>query len=65
MGNNNHAKNNSHLSFVRNKLDQQLSIKILSEEEKYVYFVRKLIEYSGFVMRQLTNFYTCYFSLLL
>lgn len=44
-----HTMDNSHLNFTRNKLYQQLSIKILIEEKKYVYFVAKLTEYSGFV----------------
>ena len=35
---------NSHMNFNRNRLDNQLAIKITNEEEKYEYFIRKLIE---------------------
>lgn len=40
----------AHLSFIRTKLNQQLSIKIINEEEKYVYLVKNLKEYPGFVI---------------
>lgn len=41
--------NDSYLNYLQSKLDQLMIVKITSEEEKYVYLIRKLAEYQGLV----------------
>lgn len=44
----------THLSYIHSRLNQQLNIRIINEEEKYIYLINKLKDYSTFVKN-------CYF----
>ena len=46
-----------HLSYKQNKLENCLNIKITSEEEKYVYLLKKLNEYQHFVSLVFISWY--------